>query len=187
MHRYPIELVRLTAPGVVSGEICSDITDDHLKKWRADWVPVASSIDWDWEKIVIWARLYGGLAKQMYSIVAEDKLEGMMVLDTTQPARLPQHQGRDLVYVDFVAAAPLNRRAAGEKRVFSGIGPMLIRTAVEQSIDLGFKGRIGLHSLPDSEEFYAVHCSMIPMGKDAKKENLTYYEMTEDRAQRFLL
>ena len=52
------------------------------------------------------------------------------------------------------------------------------------SLDEGFHGRIGLHSLPQSEGFYAKYCT--DLGQDAAVYNLRYYEMTRQQSQLFL-
>lgn len=66
------------------------------------------------------------------------------------------------------------------------IGSIFVATAVQLSLSEGFKGRIGLHSLPQAEKFYGERCRMTDLGRDAKKENLRYYEMTAEQASDFL-
>ena len=63
---------------------------------------------------------------------------------------------------------------------------VLIATAVQLSLEEGFRGRIGLHSLPQAETFYATNCGMTDLGKDTKKEGLRYFEMTPAQAAAFL-
>ena len=47
---------------------------------------------------------------------------------------------------------------------------------IERSIDEGFRGRIGLHALPKAEVFYQDNCGMTPLGKDASRQDLMYFE-----------
>ena len=61
----------------------------------------------------------------------------------------------------------------------------MMTAAVELSLEEGFKGRVGLHSLPQAETFYEKH-GMIDLGPDAGVQNLRYYEMTSDVAQTLL-
>jgi hypothetical protein len=61
---------------------------------------------------------------------------------------------------------------------FGGIGVRLIEAAVRLSIDEGFQGRVGLHSLPQAEAFYRGPCRMACLGADASYQGLPYYEPT---------
>jgi hypothetical protein len=49
----------------------------------------------------------------------------------------------------------------------------------------GFKGRIGLHSLPQADEFYRLR-GMTDLGTDQTNQNLRYFEMTAEQARAFL-
>jgi len=84
-----------------------------------------------------------------------------------------------------VATAPWNRECFGGKPVFSGVGTIFMRTAVLISIAETFQGRIALHSLPQSEQFYR-DCGMTELGLDSKKEDLNYFEMTVAQAKAYL-
>jgi hypothetical protein len=57
---------------------------------------------------------------------------------------------------------------------------------VQLSIDEGFKGRIGLHSLPGARGFYEEKCGMTVIGPDPQKQNLIYYEFNSEQANAFL-
>jgi hypothetical protein len=52
-------------------------------------------------------------------------------------------------------------------------------------MDLGFKGRIALHSLPQANAWYE-RLGMATFGPDAEKQNLNYYEMTAEGAAAFI-
>ena len=59
--------------------------------------------------------------------------------------------------------------------------------AITISLGEGFKGRIGLHSLPQADRFYRETCGMSDLGPDANYTgNLRYFEMTPDQASRFI-
>ena len=52
-------------------------------------------------------------------------------------------------------------------------------------MEAGYNGRIGLHSLPQSEEFY-LRIQMTDFGADEDhNEQLRYFEMTEEQARQF--
>jgi len=108
-----------------------------------------------------------------------------MLVDVTKFAKLPVQEGRELVYVDFLATAPWNRPNFVQAPKYKGIGRLLIATAVSLSLTLEFKGRIGLHSLPQSENWYATVCGFTAGGYDQEKK-LHYFEMTEVQAASFL-
>ena len=69
---------------------------------------------------------------------------------TTQPT--------ELVYLDFVETAPWNwevKRQSAKHLFTAENGPAeLVEMGIGWSHQLGFKGRIGLHSLPQAEAFY---------------------------------
>src|SRR5690606_27231869 len=92
-----------------------------------------------------------------------------------------------LVYVDYLEIAPWNLRLPdiGQARRYRGVGGVLLREAILQSLDEGFHGRVGLHSLPQSERFYT-DCGMTGMARDAAKQNLLYFEMTREAATRYM-
>lgn len=139
---------------------------------------------WRWErKVAIVGHL---LPYPTLAIEFEGEAQGLMLLETDSKfARLPGQIGKPLVYVVFLAAAPWNLPALVRRPRFRGVGTMLMRAAVEMSVELGFKGRVGLHSLLQSERFYEC-LGMTTLGHDPDKENLTYHEMTPEQAAAFL-
>ena len=59
-----------------------------------------------------------------------------------------------------------------------------MRAAIAVSLEEEFRGRIALHSLPQSEPFYARF--MEDLGIDLDVEKLRYFEMSEERAVKFM-
>ena len=53
-------------------------------------------------------------------------------------------------------------------------------------MDEGFAGRVGLHSLPQSEGFYEGTCRMTRGEIDMKYEGLRWFEFTGSGAKEFL-
>ena len=80
--------------------------------------------------------------------------------------------------MEFVENAPWNRPELFDPPRYRGVGSILIRAAVALSEDLEFHGRIGLHSLPQSNGFYANTCGMTDLGVAPDYEGLRYLEMT---------
>ncbi len=83
----------------------------------------------------------------------------------------------------LVSTAPRNSPSLVEIPRFGLVGRVLIATAVQISMEEGFRGRIGRHALPQAETFYAQKCGMTDMGNDERKEDLRYFEMTPNRPQ----
>jgi len=90
-----------------------------------------------------------------------------------------------MVYVDFLEAAPWNLKASATAPRFKGVGTALLVDAVRLSIETGFGGDVGLHSLPQAEPFYT-RCGMTRIGEDPDYYGLPYYEYTSSQAAEWL-
>ena len=66
------------------------------------------------------------------------------------------------------------------------LGKRLVWAAVRASFDEGFHGRVGLHSLPQSEAFYEEKCGMVRVGEDPDYNSLVYFELTRELAAAIL-
>jgi len=140
---------------------------------------------WDWRKKH--AAIEGLIAYRMFGIECEGDMQGLMLVSTAgHPCRITEQRGKEQVYIDFVATAPWNSPGLVDVPRYGLVGRVLIATAVQLSLEEGFRGRIGLHSLPQAETFYATNCGMTDLGKDTKKEGLRYFEMTPAQAAAFL-
>jgi hypothetical protein len=199
----PVQLYDVANDTGNAAELWSPITEKNLADWEADWIPALhaqlkvlhqsgvnralwpQSRKWDWRDKKEAIGL--SLANESFSIVAEGTTQAMMIIDLTKRARLQSQLLQHLVYVDFLEAAPWNRHdLQGGKPQFTGAGSIMIGAAIELSHAQGFKGRIGLHSLPQSNSFYANACGMADMGADPNYGNLRYFEMTPDAADDFM-
>jgi L-amino acid N-acyltransferase YncA len=71
---------------------------------------------------------------------------------------------------------------------YRGIGSILVRAAIELSKQEEFKGRIGLHSLPQADSFYSTTCGMSDLGVEAESPYapMRYFEMTSEQAEAFI-
>ncbi|WP_310622405.1 GNAT family N-acetyltransferase [Flexibacterium corallicola] len=187
----------------VDAELWNGITDKNLADWEAEWVPhLQSQLKrlnqqnisrnfWPQSRHWNWRDKQNAIATQLsnlsFAIVAENMTQAMMIIDLTKRAQLPSQKSQHIVYVDFLEAAPWNRNdVRDEAAKFGGCGSILINAAIQQSILEGFKGKVGLHSLPQSNVFYANACGMTDLGQDASYHNLRYFEFDPDSAQRFL-
>jgi hypothetical protein len=112
----------------------------------------------------------------------------MMAVDmVSKRCRLPAQQGMNLVYIDLIESAPWNRPELLFQPVkFKGVGTIMMRAAIQLSLNEEFKGRIGLHALPQSEKWYREKCGMTDMGIDQQVQGLRYFEMTAQQAAAFI-
>jgi hypothetical protein len=99
------------------------------------------------------------LAYRCFGIKCDGKWQGLLMVKLAgMEARLEPDKGRPLVYIDYLESAPWNLRAMVDTPLYGGVGPVLMRTAVQLSHDEGFYGRIGLHALHQAEDFYRDDC-----------------------------
>lgn len=127
------------------------------------------------------------LAYQMLGVECDGEMQGLMLLKTAGKfARLESHKSKGLVYVSFVETAPWNSPLIMQEPRYSQVGTVLLAASINISMDLGFKGRIGLHALPQAESWYATHCEMTDLGPDEQYSNLRYFEMSPEQAASFL-
>lgn len=139
---------------------------------------------WEWEKKVKLTEKF--LPYPTLGIDIDGEIQGLMMLKTDGDfCRLDEQAKRPLVQVYFLSTAPWNLASVASQPRYKGVGLALMWAAAQHSVDLGFKGRIGLHSLPQAETFYE-RIGMTCLGPDSKKQDLKYFEMTEAQAARFL-
>jgi hypothetical protein len=199
----PVFLKNVATGEPEPAELLDTISEAQLADWEGEWRPELfkalqrlhragverarwpQSRDWDWRKKV--AVLQGMLAHPGFSIVCGGVTQGMMFTDTTtKRCRMSVQAGKNLVYVSFVENAPWNRKELFDPPRYRGVGSILIRAAIELSKELEFKGRIGLHSLPQANGFYANFCGMTDLGADSANQDLRYFEMTPEQAEAFI-
>jgi hypothetical protein len=100
------------------------------------------------------AEVHRLLSYPTLAIECEADTQGLMMLQTDgQFAQCEGNRGKPLVYAVFLATAPWNLGVIVARPRFRGVGSVLLRAAVQLSLDLGFKGRIGLHSLPQADNY----------------------------------
>ena len=181
---------------LVEATFVDEITPEHLALWERHWLPTMrrsrlrhSILDtmedahWDWRRK---SRAWRGmLGYHSFALLCQGDLQGLMITNDISSARLQEQFGKPLIYVEFVATAPWNRPQMGASPRYRGIGFIFMLAAIETSRDAGFKGRVGLHSLPAAEPFYEARCGFTRLGPDASHQNLTYFEMTEKQANAF--
>ncbi|MDP8989893.1 MAG: GNAT family N-acetyltransferase [Acidobacteriota bacterium] len=204
--RIPVQIADCGTGELAEAELFDEVTVEHFLETQREWRPVVLAaakqlaqsgspgqlwprhFHWDWSSKEADLRI---LAFTFFGITSGKKLQGLMKLDTAgHAARLPEQKGRPLAYVDYVESAPWNIKllmtALGKTTQYAGIGMRLIEAAIRKSMEEGFKGRVGLHSLSGSERFYLDVCGMKAFGPDPAKQNLLWCEFTPEQAEKFL-
>jgi GNAT superfamily N-acetyltransferase len=185
----------------VESELRDAIEDAQLVDWQTKWQPALIAVlqelarrgvppgqwpqswHWDWRQKT--ARVQGLLAFRGFSVVAQGETQGLAQIDLTKAAREASQAGKPLVYLNFLEVAPWNRPELGQQPRLRGVGTALLSAAVALSVEEGFKGRTGLHSLPQADDFYRRN-GMTDLGPDPTYQNLRYFEMTAEQARAFL-
>ena len=155
------------------------MTIEDIAQWETSWKPlldVSKEQDstWDWEDKY---RLMSSRNFERFAIEQSGRTEGLMICETASYSSRKDQQ--PIVYVESLAVAPWNRKP---EREFRMVGSQMMLCAVQLSRDVGFKWRVGLHSLPKAEGFYLKH-KMIDFGRSLR--TLRYFEFDEKRGRRF--
>ena len=198
-----IRIPRRNSLELVDAELHNDLSVDDLLLAERSWtveraaimaqlrrhaVPTSEwpeSLHWNWSAKAAELLL---ISATQHGVFCEGRWQALMMTKTVpSTARLPPDTGKPIVYVDFVETAPWNWRvsAISQDRAFLALGATMIRAAVFQSRKEGFRGRVGLHSLRQSELFYT-SIGMNRVGVDSNKQRLAYFEFTRENAERFL-
>jgi len=193
MHSTSIELIDNVNQGRRVGAVLVEnpnddfieATDNLWRIYRKRFVdalkdsgkPIPDHDHWGWQWKIQQEIDRDSLFK-CYAILADDEPQGLMLLNYGREcqSRLPEQKGRLLVYIAYVESAPWNVMEYTENRRFRGVGKALYKAAVRCSDEMGFRGLVGLHSLPSVEGFYRHSCEMIPFGPDPNNGNLVYFE-----------
>lgn len=203
MSEFPIYLLDVASDAAVEASLIEGIAEANVHDWEDAWMPALASalqqlkekgVDrrfwpqnrhWDWRRKA--EAFKGLLAAPSFSIVCQGMTQGLMIVETLESCRLPQQKGKPLVYIQYLETAPWNRPGlATDRPRLKGVGTLLVRAAIELSRNEAFGGRIGLHSLPQANAWYANVCGMSDLGIDPTKENLRYFEMTPEQAEAFI-
>ncbi|MBK8908914.1 MAG: GNAT family N-acetyltransferase [Rhodospirillales bacterium] len=196
-----VYLLEVESGYAVEAKLRDAISEDQLRDWEDHWQPALwiallrldaegvrqvrpQSAHWNWQTKM--ERIRGLLAHQTFCIVCDGITQGMMQVDLTRTSRIESQRAKPLVYVDYLENAPWNRPELYNPARYRGVGSMLIRAAIELSLQEEFQGRIGLHSLPQANNFYGRKCGMTDLGPDAAYQGLRYFEMTPKQARSFI-
>lgn len=157
-----------------------------IANWRNTWKPLLEKSEeddraWDWGAKFM---NYHYTSDEYYAIECEGRTQGLMLLDTD--FHRTRKGNKNLVYVHFLATAPWNRKRLMKAPRFSFVGPLLLRHALVRSEELGYRFRLGLHSLPGSETWYE-RLQLLDYGPDETYNGLKYFEFTEEGGRAFAI
>ena len=199
----PVYLLDVASGLPEPADLLHGITEQQLADWEGEWLPELfkalqllrragvdrrhwpQSRHWSWRAKT--EAFQGMLANPGFSIVCNGLTQGMMLVHiATKRCRIESQRGKNPVYVEYVENAPWNRPELSTPPRYRGVGTILIRAAIALSQHEEFNGRIGLHSLPQANSFYANTCKMSDLGMDPDYANLRYFEMTPEQAEAFI-
>lgn len=152
----------------ISEVTAANLEDAHWH-WREKQIDREHRLDWD-----------------SFVVECEGVAQGMMFVKTFGFARAAGQKHLPLIYIDLVSVAPWNRVGLTSIPKYKGIGRLLIGAGLSLSVHEDFGGRLGLHSLPQSESYYRDQCKMSELGPDPDKQLLIYFEFTPEQAQDYL-
>lgn len=136
---------------------------------------------WDWRTKSMIASKSN---RRIFSLLNASEVEAALMLLFGKNSREPGSP-QPIVYVDYVAVAPWNRREIQHPQRFRRLGTVMLGVAVQTSIRNGHDGRCGLHSLPQAEGFYR-KIGMTDFGIDSTYSSLRYFEFSARAAQDFV-
>lgn len=176
---------------IASGEsreavLFESIQQRHLTDVEEIWKPawrvllrwsgrVEQSSHWDWRAKL--RSLRRRRHSRSFAVECDGIVQGLMIVDLARRCRLESQRGEELPYVDFVEVAPWNRDSWKPNRLYGSVGTVLIRAAIQLCLESGSQGRLGLHSLPQADNFYR-RLGMTDSGRDSDYDDLRYIELT---------
>jgi hypothetical protein len=199
-----VQLRDVATGALVPAELHNPVTDQQILDWQRLWQPernrridqlAAAGVprtewpqSWHWQWDSKLNKIQSLLSHTSVAITCNGQTQGLMSIDlVSKRGHLPPRQHLELAYVDYLEVAPWNwKDCRFDPPVYSLIGNLMIGAAIQISFDQDFKGRVGLHSLPQSVRFYE-KCGFVNMGPDSAYYNLPYLELTTEKAEAFLL
>lgn len=158
---------------------------------RTSW---PESLHWNWARKAAEiepSRLNALGDIRICGIDCKSTWQGMLLAKSAGYFTSLQPKGQELVYVHYLESAPWNWELPQVQQVakYRGVGSQLMELSVLWSVQLGFQGRVGLHALPQAEDFYRRRCGMTDLGQDPDRDRyrgMHYFEFTVDQAKQFL-
>ena len=178
-----LKLIRGLDAVPVGATLFTDLDENDFDTLESQWGRSrdahAEHGHWDW------TNKSGELllpSRKAMAVEVEEEFQAVMLLVVAGRFSRGPDSGAPVVYVDFVEVAPWNIRGDTTPGRYIGVGTHMIREAARLSVELGFQGRVGLHSLPQSIGFYRHRCGMNLLGPDESYYDLDYLELAAEPA-----
>lgn len=165
------------------------MTEDLLRRANSSWITSfqqryqAQEQDddaWMWNGNQIVDLLTGRAELRLFGLVVNERIMGVLFLqNASQPARIDP--SLHLLYVQYIATAPWNRREKNQAGRLRGVGTSLMAWAKTLSQEAGCGGRLGLHSLRSSDSFYH-QMGLHSFGLDPAHRGMNYFELCDSGA-----
>ena len=178
-----VKILRCLDNKYVDAEILP-LSQKHLEEIELSWKPLLKNNNY-WDKDLDFSKyLQENPHLKFYALECNLVTQGIICLHPNCPSRL--ESGKKLVYVNILTVAPWNRVDIQSSQQYKGIGTNLITFAVIFSMNLGFEGRIGLHSVKQAVGFYK-KLYFIDLGHDINENNFQYLELSPDDSELLVL
>ena len=200
MKRIPTSLLSKVTNKPIVAYLVDGVTHDLLTQTELTWaIPRIEGAQrvhaeggnlpehwhWNWANNNKFTKI-NLLAYRCFGIECDNKMQGLMLVNTINTSRLQNQKSKPLVYIDYIEVAPWNSKVLTTDPRYRAVGVRLIEAAIRFSLEEGFGGRVGLHSLPQAESFYENICGMTRGEIDLHYHSLCWFEITEVNAKKFL-
>ena len=180
-----ITRIGISRPGGVTFVVLSTIEDvAFLREVNHSWTTWAADNDQP-DPLFNWISVFkfnAGPKTLAFTLSGFAAAEALMVAKVGHVVRCDAGHRQPLVYVNFLEVAPWNRQHVPSR--LPALGPILLRLACDLSVQRGYRGRLGLHSVADAEDFYR---RLGFRSLDCPSEyNELYFELDESGAKALL-
>lgn len=131
---------------------------------------------WSWFKKSM--HFYTDAYKWFY-LLAEEKIQAICII--YQPKESIIGEG-DIFYIEYIAAAPWNRKTLITEKKYKSVGTILIASVLKYALEtFALRPGFSLHSLPQATGYYEqlgmINCAI------EDKDRLKYYEIPKVEAE----
>lgn len=152
---------------------------EHVKEENLDEVLESLQVEdshWSWFNKSM--HFYTDVYKWFY-LLAEDKIQGTCII--YQPKESIIGEG-NIFYIEYIAAAPWNRKTLITEKEYKGVGTVLITSILKYALEtFSLRPGFSLHSLPQAKGYYE-QLGMINCATE-DKDRLKYYEIPKIEAE----
>ena len=158
------------------------LSDKNVEDFDQFWQPLLLEFD-EPDAGLSWEFKQRRAARQgnyeCYAIEHEGLTQGLLMLEI-QNHWSQFDWGERLVYIEHIMTAPWNRPNIQRPPELKGVGTVFMAWARQRSQELGYRGRVGLESLPGAIRFYEglgmMRLELEPYEIVDAEEKLPYFE-----------